>query len=137
MIAVLLMAGLNYFTPLHTILTAPITYLGVALITAGLLIVIWPAVSFGKVGTPIKPFEKSTNLVTNGMYRVTRNPMYLGMIVILLGVAALFGTASPFLLVPIFGWIVQTKFVKLEEALLEKSFGDEYVEYKRRVRRWL
>ena len=137
LVAVLLMAGLNYFTPLHTILTAPITYLGVGLIIPGFLIVIWPAASFGKAGTPIKPFEESTYLVTNGMYRVTRNPMYLGMVVILLGVAVLFGTASPFLLVPVFGWIIKTKFVKFEEALLDKTFGDEYIEYKRRVRRWL
>ena len=137
LIAVLLMAGLNYFTPLHTILAAPITYLGSGLIILGFLIVIWPAASFGRVGTPIRPFEESTDLVTNGMYRVTRNPMYLGMVAVLLGVAVLFGSASPFLLIPIFGWIIQTKFVKFEEALLEETFGDEYIEYKSRVRRWL
>jgi len=131
------MASLNYFTPLHTILTAPITYIGLGLIIFGFLIVIWPAASFGRVGTPIRPFEESTYLVTNGLYRVTRNPMYLGMVIVLLGVAALLGTASPFLLVPIFGWIIQTKFVKFEEALLEETFGDEYIEYKSRVRRWL
>ncbi len=137
LIAVLLMAGLNYFTPLHTILAAPITYLGIGLIILGFLIVIWPAASFGRVGTPIRPFEESTDLVTNGMYRVTRNPMYLGMVAVLLGVAVLFGSASPFLLIPIFSWIIQTKFVKFEEALLEETFGDEYIEYKSRVRRWL
>ena len=137
LIAVLLMAGLNYFTPLHTILAAPVTYLGIGLIVLGFLIVIWPAASFGRVGTPIRPFEESTDLVTNGMYRVTRNPMYLGMVAVLLGVAVLFGSASPFLLIPIFGWIIQTKFVKFEEVLLEETFGDEYIEYKGRVRRWL
>ena len=125
------MAGLNYFTPIRTILTAPITYLGIGLIVVGLLIVILPAASFGKAGTPIKPFEESTHLVTSGMYRVTRNPMYL------LGVAVLFGTVTPFLPVPVFVWIIRTKFVKFEEVLLEETFGDEYVEYKKRVRRWL
>ena len=137
LIAVLLMSGLNYFTPLRTILAAPITYLGIGLIILGFLIVIWPAASFGRAGTPIKPFEESTYLVTDGMYRVTRNPMYLGMVVVLLGVAVLFGTASPFLLVPVFGWIIQTKFVAFEEVLMEETFGDEYIEYKKRVRRWL
>ncbi len=135
--AVLLMVGLNYFVPVQTILNAPITYLGVGMIAFGLFIVMWPAVTFGKVGTPIKPFEDSTRLVTNGMYRITRNPMYLGMVVILLGIAVLFGNASPFLIAPMFGWLIQTKFVKFEEALLEKTFGDEYLRYKQKVRRWL
>ena len=135
--AVLLMVGLNYFVPVQTILNAPITYLGVGMIAFGLFIVVWPAVTFGKVGTPIKPFEDSTRLVTNGMYRITRNPMYLGMVVVLLGIAVLFGNASPFLIAPLFGWLIQTKFVKFEEALLEKTFGDEYRRYKQKVRRWL
>ncbi len=135
--AVLLMVGLNYFVPVQTILNAPITYLGVGMIAFGLFIVMWPAVTFGKAGTPIKPFEGSTHLVTNGMYRITRNPMYLGMVVVLLGIAVLFGNASPFLIAPMFGWLIQTKFVKFEEALLEKTFGDEYLRYKQKVRRWL
>ncbi len=135
--AVLLMVGLNYFVPVQTILNAPITYSGAGMIAFGLFIVMWPAVTFGKVGTPIKPFEDSTRLVTNGMYRITRNPMYLGMVVVLLGIAVLLGNASPFLIAPMFGWLIQTKFVKFEEALLEKTFGDEYLRYKQKVRRWL
>ena len=117
--AVLLMVGLNYFVPVQTILNAPITYLGIGMIAFGLFIVLWPAVTFGKVGTPIKPFEDSTRLVTNGMYRITRNPMYLSMVVVLLGIAVLFGNASPFLIAPMFGWLIQTKFVKFEETLLD------------------
>ena len=52
-------------------------------------------------------------------------------------VSAALGVGGGFLLVPIFGWIIQTKFVEFEEALLEETFGDEYIEYKKRVRRWL
>ena len=63
--------------------------------------------------------------------------MYLGMVVVLVGIAVLFGNASPFLIAPMFGWLIQTKFVKFEEALLEKTFGDEYLRYKQNVRRWL
>lgn len=137
LVAVLSMAGLNYFAPLLTILSAPITYLGVGLIIIGLVIVIWPAAAFGKAGTPIKPFEHSTHLVTGGMYRITRNPMYLGMAVVLLGIAVLFGTASPFAVIPAFAWLIQTVFVKREERLLETIFANDYLDYKRRVRRWL
>ncbi len=137
LVAALLMVGLNFAAPVKIVLSAPITYLGAGLIAIGLFVVIWPASTFARVGTPIKPLEKSTNLVTGGMYRVTRNPMYLGMVVILLGIAILFGTASPILVIPGFGWLIQTKFVKPEEALLEETFGREYVEYKLRVRQWL
>ena len=135
--AALLMVGLNYFVPIQTILTAPITYFGVGLIAFGIFIVVWPAATFGKVGTPIKPLEESTQLVTNGMYRITRNPMYLGMVAILLGIAVLFGNITPFVIVPIFAWLIQTRFVKLEEALLAETFGAEYTRYKQQVRQWL
>ncbi len=135
--AVAIMASLQYFAPIGTILRPPITYLGVLLIAIGLGVVGWPAVTFGRVGTPIKPFEDSTHLVTGGMYRVSRNPMYLGMVVVLLGIAVLFGNISPFISIPIFIWLIQTNFIRHEEAMLEKTFGDEYREYKNVVRRWL
>jgi protein-S-isoprenylcysteine O-methyltransferase Ste14 len=71
------------------------------------------------------------------MYRVSRNPMYLGMVVVLLGIAVLFGNISPFISIPIFVWLIQKNFIRLEEAALEKTFGDEYREFKNVVRRWL
>ncbi len=84
-----------------------------------------------------KPFEHSTHPITGGMYKVSRNPMYLGMVVILLGIAVLFGSISPFISIPVFIWLIQSNFIRLEEAALEETFGDEYREYKTRVRRWL
>lgn len=107
--AVAIMASLHYLAPIGIILRPPITYLGVLLIAIGLGVVGWPAAAFGRVGTPIKPFENSTHLVTGGMYRVS----------------------------PIFVWLIQKNFIRLEEAALEETFGDEYREYKNVVRRWL
>ncbi len=135
--AIVIMASLHYLAPIGIILRPPITYLGVLLIAIGLGVVGWPAVTFGRVGTPIKPFEDSTHLVTGGMYRVSRNPMYLGMVVVLLGIAVLFGNISPFIPIPFFVWLIQINFIRLEEAALEKTFGDEYREYKNAVRRWV
>ena len=137
LIAIAMMAGLHFLAPIGMILRPPFIYLGVFLITIGLGIVVWPAAAFGRAGTPIKPFEHSTHLVTGGMYKVSRNPMYLGMVVILLGIAVLFGSISPFILIPVFIWLIQSNFIRLEEAALEETFGDEYREYKTRVRRWL
>ena len=63
--------------------------------------------------------------------------MYLGMVVILFGIAVLFGSISPLIPIPFFVWLIQTNFIRHEEAALEGTFGVEYMEYKRSVRRWL
>jgi protein-S-isoprenylcysteine O-methyltransferase Ste14 len=83
------------------------------------------------------PFTQSTALVTGGIYRWTRNPMYLGMMSGLIGLAVLLGTLSAFLPIPLFVWQIRRKFVLPEEAFLEGIFGGRYLEYKARVRRWL
>jgi protein-S-isoprenylcysteine O-methyltransferase Ste14 len=76
-------------------------------------------------------------LVVGGFYRYTRNPMYLGMVTALLGVAILLGTLSAFLPIPIFVWIIQKQFIEGEERFLEEIFGGQYLAYKGKVRRWL
>jgi len=93
--------------------------------------------SFRRAGTPVIPFERSTALVTGGLYRVTRNPMSLGMLLILLGVAVLLGTVSPLCAIPVFLWAIQRNFIAGEERFLEALFGEAYLSYKQRVRRWL
>ena len=137
LVTVVIMTVLNYFAPIRRILHPPVTYSGAIFIVIGLIITIWSAVLFNKAGTAIKPFEESTLLVTQGMFQLTRNPMYLGMVMILLGIALLFGTFTPFFLIPIFIWLIQTIFISNEEIMMARIFGDEYRDYKKRVRRWL
>ncbi|NIO84348.1 MAG: hypothetical protein GTN53_27945, partial [Candidatus Aminicenantes bacterium] len=74
---------------------------------------------FARAETAIRPFEESTTLVRSGMYRVTRNPMYLGMVLVLLGIALILGSLSTFLLIPLFAWLIQSLFIVHEEAMLE------------------
>jgi protein-S-isoprenylcysteine O-methyltransferase Ste14 len=76
-------------------------------------------------------------LITYGLYRFTRNPMYLGLMLIVLGVAILQGSLAAFLPLPVFAWILQTRFVRGEERFLESLFGAEYLDYKSTVRRWI
>jgi protein-S-isoprenylcysteine O-methyltransferase Ste14 len=85
---------------------------------------------------PISP-EKSTNLVINSFYRFTRNPMYLGMLLVLTGTAMLFGDLSGILLLPLFIFTMNELQIKPKEIALEKIFSDQYVNYKKKVRRWL
>jgi protein-S-isoprenylcysteine O-methyltransferase Ste14 len=136
-LSLLAMSALHYGLPIATIIPAPLNLLGIAFVVAGLVSTFWAAGMFRRLGTPVRPFEPSTTLATGGMYRITRNPMYLGMTLFLTGTAVWLGTLSPFLPIPLFVWQIQRKFVRPEEEFLEDIFGQEYRAYKARVRRWL
>src|SRR5439155_8467115 len=119
------------------IISGPYRFLGVIPMAAGLAVVLWAAGAFRRAGTTIRPFEKSSALVGQGLYRVTRNPIYLGMVCSLFGVAVVAGSVMPFLVVPAFAYLIDRRFIRAEEALLEETFGAQYVAYKANVRRWL
>ncbi|NNC55306.1 MAG: isoprenylcysteine carboxylmethyltransferase family protein [Pseudomonadales bacterium] len=125
------------YAPAMQLIHAPWNYAGVFFIAAGLAMAIVSAGAFSRAETPIVPFTTSTTLVTSGCYRFTRNPMYLGMVLVLLGVDLLLGSLTPFLILPIFVLIIHRLFILREEAMLEELFGDEFLEFKRRIRRWL
>ena len=63
--------------------------------------------------------------------------MYLSMVVVLFGVSVLLGTATPLVVIPVFVWLIQRRFIIKEEEFMEKHFGEEYLSYKGKVRRWL
>ncbi len=133
----LLQIGLHYGLPIMTIVERPWNWAGAALIVFGILIVIGPVTAFSRADTTIKPFQESSALVVEGMYRFTRNPMYLGMVTVLAGVAVLTGSVSPFVGPVLFVPLMNRRVIRFEEAMLEERFGDEYRNYKDRVRRWL
>jgi protein-S-isoprenylcysteine O-methyltransferase Ste14 len=135
--AIVAMVGLHYLIPIKTVLSPPLSYVGVLVVVLGVASTLWAVSRFIKAGTPYIPFEQSTALITRGLYRVTRNPMYLGLVIALTGIAILLGTASPFFVIPVFFWFIQRTFVQREERFLENLFGQEYLAYKARVRRWL
>ena len=128
---------LHLYLPVLALVPSPIDLAGLLPVAAGLGITLWAAGLFRAAGTPVMPFEPSTALVTGGIYRWTRNPMYLGMAIALLGLAVLLGTLGAFLPLPLFVWQIRRKFILPEEAFLEGLFGGRYLEYKARVRRWL
>jgi protein-S-isoprenylcysteine O-methyltransferase Ste14 len=100
-------------------------------------IVVWSWVLFRLAQTTINPFGRASCLVTMGPYRFSRNPMYLGLVAILVGVVLLLGSVSPVLVVPAFAWLMQKRVIEPEERQLEEAFGEEYRTYRQRVRRWL
>ncbi len=137
LISVLLMLVLHFLFPLLQIITSPYTYLGIGLIGSGLGVVIWAANLFDKVDTTIKPFNESSYLATEGLYQYTRNPMYVGMVMILIGVATVLGSLATYFIIPIFMGLITQKFIIKEEQMLEEKFGQEYLIYKGKVRRWV
>ena len=135
--ALLAMVGLHYAMPLARVVAPPVSYLGFALLLVGITITATAARMFDRFRTPIRPFERSTALVTVGPYRFTRNPMYVGLTLILVGVWLLLGTLSAALPIAVFVWIIQERFIRGEERFLDEIFGEEYRGYKSRVRRWI
>ena len=131
------MTCFHVFLPVHRILSGPWRYLGLIPLPLAMALVLWAARLFGRAGTAIRPFERSSILVLDGPFRLTRNPMYVGMTGILVGVGILLGSLLPFFVIPVFILVIDRRFVQHEEAILEDTFGQEYSAYRSRVRRWL
>lgn len=106
--------------------------LGVALALAGVLAV-WRA---GTTLNPLAP-DKASRLVTTGIYRRTRNPMYLGMLLLLAGWAAWLGNAAALLGLPLFVLLLSGLQIEAEERALAARFGAAWTAYAARVRRWV
>ena len=87
--------------------------------------------------TTVKPFEESSSLITTGVFKISRNPMYLGMALVLSGVCIFLGSITPYIIVVLFIMLVQTIFITGEEKMLADTFGDAWLEYKKKTRSWL
>ncbi len=102
-----------------------------------LVLVIWPALLFKKTGQDPKPWTDTPEVVFDGPYRFTRNPMYLGMLVFCLGFAIILSEAWILVLTPLCAWLIYHLAIRHEEAYLDQKFGEPYRDYCRKVRRWL
>ena len=130
---------LSLYFPIATVFTSPWNYLGIVMIVVAATFDLWSLLLFFKKRTtpnPLRP-QLTTGLVTDGLYKISRNPMYVGLLFILLGIAVLLGSLSPFFLVPAFYFVITEMQIKPEEKVLEEKFCEEYLAYKNRVRRWL
>jgi protein-S-isoprenylcysteine O-methyltransferase Ste14 len=111
-------------------------YLGGVLTIGGAALVLAAAGLFRRLHTNVKPSQPATTLVTSGLYRRTRNPMYLGMSLLYAGPALILDSILALLLLPIVLIVIQTQVIAREERYLEGRFGDDYRSYRQRVRRW-
>jgi len=137
LIALVLMWLLQRYVPVYQYIQAPWVYAGIILVFFGIVMAAVSAGMFVKADTGLEPFEEATTLVTGGFYRYTRNPMYMGMFLILFGVAVLLGSVGALLPLVLFIIIIRYNFVAGEERFMQAAFGQQYLDYKAAVRRWI
>jgi protein-S-isoprenylcysteine O-methyltransferase Ste14 len=110
---------------------------GALLFPAGIFLTITGFITQKRAGTDPIPFNPSTRVVTHGLYRFTRNPMYVGFALATFGLAIVIDSTWTLCAVPIGLVLIDRLVVAREERYLERKFGEEYLSYKRRVRRWI
>lgn len=133
----ILLIGLHFALPVTRVIVSPYRYLGVVLIVFGVFLNLWTDSLFKKHKTTVKPYESPTYLETSGPFQISRHPMYLGMVTILVGIAIALGSLVTFVLPMVFVILMETMFIPFEEKNLEEVFGRQYLDYKKNVRRWI
>jgi protein-S-isoprenylcysteine O-methyltransferase Ste14 len=140
LITALLMAVTAWPVPALAFLRLPYQALvacGVALVGAAMSIL--GVLSFRRAGTTVNPLKPDTSsaLVRSGVYKLTRNPMYLGFLMLLIGWSIYLSNAVALIFVPMFLMYMNRFQIEPEERALTSRFGQEFIEYTTRVRRWL
>lgn len=131
-----LMAVLRAVWP-GLLIPRPLGWLGFIPLVLGLTLLIAGSGRFRKVGTNIKTFDEPDVLVTDGPFRFSRNPMYLGFLLLLFGIAGVMSSATPFVGPVLFAAAAAFWYVPFEERAMRAKFGEAYEAYARKVRRWI
>jgi protein-S-isoprenylcysteine O-methyltransferase Ste14 len=129
--------GLHFVLPIKRIVHSPYTYSGLVFILLGLALNTWSVRELKKRNTTIDFQEMPNRLVTDGPFRISRNPLYLGGVILSLGIAILLGSLITFVFPVALLLILDRLYIPAEETRLEKIFGQEYLEYRQKVRRWI
>ena len=135
--AIVLMLAMHFLVPVAVLVSFPWRLAGVLPVAAGIALNVVADRQFKERRTTVKPFQASAALITDRAFRWSRNPMYLGMILIVSGIAILAGSASPWLVVAVLAILLDRVFIVREERMLAETFGAAFEQYKRRVRKWL
>ena len=137
LVALVAMAGLHFVWPVAQYVSFPGTLIGLVPLGAGVALNIAAERQFKHHQTTVKPFQESTALVTGFPFSLSRNPMYVGITLMLAGVALLLGTVTPWAPVVVFPVLMDLRFIRMEERMLAETFGSEWEQYRARVRRWI
>lgn len=133
----LLGLALDELYPLRILVYYPWSLAGGVLVLAGMVVAFWAEILFKKFRTPIRPAAAPLVLVREGPFAFSRNPMYVGMVLVLMGWAVFLGSLTPWLC-PVALWcIMHAIYIPYEEKICQEAFGQRYRDYQAKVRRWL
>ena len=136
-LGILLGSALHVFFPIALVVPTRWNALGLLPLALGIVFHLLAHKAFQQTDTTVDPYEKSDILITSGVFRVSRNPMYLGYLLILLGQALLYRSLSPFIVVLVYFLLTDRISIPAEEAKLAVDFGTRWDAYKNQTRRWL
>ncbi|MBN1316880.1 MAG: isoprenylcysteine carboxylmethyltransferase family protein [Anaerolineales bacterium] len=137
LIAMIIMVALHFIFPLYMLIPPVWNLSGILPVVIGLAINLMADGAFKKANTTVKPFQESNALITSGVFRITRNPMYLGFVLILIGIALLLRSLSPFIVIIVFAILIDQIYIRVEERMLADKFGSEWDAYRQTTRRWI
>ena len=137
LLAVVAMFALRTWLPVHVWIDDPWRNLGWIPIATGFVLAANSLWLFRRAHTGVRPFSPVSRLVTTGVFRYTRNPMYLALVLIAFGIAVRLGTISALIVPPMLFVLLDRRFVQREEEFLRDRIGRSYDDYCARVRRWL
>ncbi len=127
----------NYLYPFRFVPHGATKMLGWTLFGGGLVLGRFGVRALRDAGTNVDPYKPVNTFVYTGPYRFTRNPLYLGLTLMYAGIAIRVNALWPALLLPLVLRVMQRGVIEREEHYLEQKFGEEYIRYKERVRRWI
>jgi protein-S-isoprenylcysteine O-methyltransferase Ste14 len=136
-LAVIAGLALGWLVPLRFLPAGLLAGLGVIVFVLALALGVWAIVTITRAGSNVPTNLPTTAIVERGPYRFTRNPIYLGMFLGLIGLAIAFDNLWLLIMLVPFALVIRYGVVGREEAYLERKFGDAYGGYRSRVRRWL
>lgn len=135
--AIAIMIVIHFFLPILVLIPSAWNWLGIIPFVCGVILNLTADQAFRKANTTVKPFKESSALITIGVFQICRNPMYLGFVLILAGIAVFLQSLSPFFVIPIFAYFMDCNFIRVEERMLAEKFGLAWTDYERKVRRWV
>ncbi len=136
-VAVVIGLVIHYIFPLRFLPSTPALWLGILLVLLSLIVVISAFRALARAKTPFDVRKPTTALVSDGAFRFSRNPMYLSLTLLYLGIASLVNSLWLLLLVLPVVILIQRGVIEREERYLERKFGQAYLLYKGQVRRWV
>jgi protein-S-isoprenylcysteine O-methyltransferase Ste14 len=137
LVAMILILLLHFIFPIANVIKIPWNLMGLFPLVLGVALNLIADNAYKRSQTTVKPFLESNALITDGVYRLSRHPMYLGFVLILLGVSLLLRSFSPYIVVILFAILMDIVFIRVEESMLEEKFRQEWKDYKSKIRRWI